>query len=581
VPSAGGKTLSDALHAARVRAHRAALPRLRGPLAGAAGCVCGAALLLALVAAAAPAAAQDAAPRVRARVTYIAGSNVYFDAGSAQGIRAQDTLTVFREADGARLGAVVVLSVTDARAVATFAGRPFALTRGTALLLELPRRGGPAAAAAGADSTAVAKAASEQQAGERARAEPGATPAAARVVQPERAQHTGAPRVSGRLALDFEAMRTTSEPAAGEGWVDEVAAPTLRLRAAVTQLPGGLRLETNLRAAYRHSSVGLFETSPSLRVYQASVEKEFAALPLRLRLGRFYNPYESYGGYLDGVLARVGGQDLGVGVTLGYAPKLGTEGLTTDLPRMSVFLDYHHRGRTLRYDMDLSFHDERPRSDTVAKRRYIGWSQHLAWNGFRIGQRLQADRAPATGEWLVSHLELFVAAPLAAGLHVNGRYALVRPESFPDAPGLPTGRRERASAGLLLVGRVGSASVDGGVVRTQAGETGRSFAASFLLPHTPALGFGFGASAAYWSVGSFTSYHIVPSVRRELGASHVRGAFQVYGSEGVLGDVTYYGTELSITFPLRRGAAGSLGARHRTGGGLTSSQLLASIWTSF
>lgn len=562
---------------------RAALPRPCGTLAAAAqhvrGCA-GAALLLALAAAAAaaPAAAQDAAPRVRARVTYIAGSNIYFDAGSEQGIRAQDTLAVFRQADGARLGAVVVLSVTDARAVATFAGRPFALTRGTALLLELPRHGVPA----GADSTAAAaKAADERQAGERTRTEPAATPAAARAAEPARAQDTAAPRLDGRLALDFEAMRTTSEPAAGEGWVDDVAAPTLRLRAAVTRLPGGLRLETNLRAAYRSSSMGLLETSPSLRVYQASVEKEFTTVPLQLRLGRFYNPYESYGGYLDGVLARVGRQGFGVGVTLGYAPELGTEGFTTDLPRLSAFLDVHHRGRTLRYDMDLSFHDERPRSDTVAARRYIGWSQHLAWNGFRIGQRLQADRAPGTGEWLVSHLELFAAAPLTAGLHVNGRYVLLRPESFPDAPGLPAERRERASAGLLLVGRAGSASVDGGVVRTQAGGMGRSFAASFLLPRTPALGLGFGASAGYWSEGSLTSYHVAPSVTREVGASRVRGAFQVYGSEGALGDVTYYGTELSVAFPLRGGAAGSLGARHRTGGGLTSSQLLASIWTSF
>ena len=97
--------------------------------------------------------------------------------------------------------------------------------------------------------------------------------------------------------------------------MDDVAAPTLRLRAAVTRLPGGLRLETNLRAAYRSSSMGLLETSPSLRVYQASVEKEFTMVPLQLRLGRFYNPYESYGGYLDGVLARVGRQGFGVGVT--------------------------------------------------------------------------------------------------------------------------------------------------------------------------------------------------------------------------------------------------------------------------
>ena len=604
--------MSGARPAASARARRTGLPWVDGVLGACAwrsltaaarrGCG-GIALLVALAASATPAAAQDARPRVRARVTYIAGSDVYLDAGSAQGIRAQDTLVVFREADGARLGSVVVLSVTEARAVATFAGRPFALTRGTPLLLELPRRSGMAgpegaAAAAQADTaaatprtppdqrqagagTTAAAAAGARQAGERASADPGAAPAALPAVEPAAVEYAGGPRVDGRLELDFEAMRTTSAPAAGEGWVDDVAAPTLRLRAAVTRLPGGLRVETNLRAAYRSSSMGLFDASPSLRLYQVSVEKEFAALPLRLRVGRFHNPYESYGGYLDGVLARVGHEDLGVGIALGYAPELGTEGFTTELPRVSVFVDYHRRGRTLRYDTDLSFHDERPRSDTLAERRYIGWSQHVVWNGVRIGQRLQVDRARDTGEWLVSHLDLFAAAPLAAGLHVNGRYALVRPESYPDAPGLPADRRERISAGVLLAGSAGSASVDAGILRAESGGTGRSFAGSFLLPRTPALGFGFGASASYWSEGSITSYHVAPSVTREMGASHARGAFQVYGSAGPLGDVTYCGTELSFTFPLGRGAAGSLGARHRTGGGVTSSQILASFWTSF
>src|SRR5690606_2302505 len=118
VPPAGGGAVIGARRTAHVRACRAALPRPRGVLAGAARRVRGgAALLLVLAASAVPAAAQDAAPRVRARVTYIAGSNVYFDAGAERGIRAQDTLAVFREADGVRLGAVAVLSVTDARAV--------------------------------------------------------------------------------------------------------------------------------------------------------------------------------------------------------------------------------------------------------------------------------------------------------------------------------------------------------------------------------------------------------------------------------------------------------------------------------
>jgi hypothetical protein len=61
---------------------------------------------------------------IPATVVEIAGTNLYFDAGSQQGLAANDTVVVSRADDGTRLGQVLIVETTSTTAVATFAGAP-------------------------------------------------------------------------------------------------------------------------------------------------------------------------------------------------------------------------------------------------------------------------------------------------------------------------------------------------------------------------------------------------------------------------------------------------------------------------
>ncbi|NNF58113.1 MAG: hypothetical protein HKN04_07705, partial [Rhodothermaceae bacterium] len=80
-----------------------------------------------------PVLAQDGS-RIEARVTFIAGQNLYLEAGRDAGLAANDTLRAFR-ADQL-LGMLAVISTTDERAVVTFVGDLFPVTLGDVLTLE-------------------------------------------------------------------------------------------------------------------------------------------------------------------------------------------------------------------------------------------------------------------------------------------------------------------------------------------------------------------------------------------------------------------------------------------------------------
>ena len=77
-------------------------------------------LILLTLCAATTATAQERT--VSARVTEIAGANLYLDAGSNVGLANGDTLIVRRAADVTPVGTFVVVAVTETRAVVAFAG---------------------------------------------------------------------------------------------------------------------------------------------------------------------------------------------------------------------------------------------------------------------------------------------------------------------------------------------------------------------------------------------------------------------------------------------------------------------------
>ena len=87
----------------------------------------GMAVLLLLVCCGLEAYAQET--RIEVQVTYIAGQDIYLDAGQDQGIQTGDTLAVYR--DEVFRGQFVVQRSTATRSVVGFAAAPFPVTLGT------------------------------------------------------------------------------------------------------------------------------------------------------------------------------------------------------------------------------------------------------------------------------------------------------------------------------------------------------------------------------------------------------------------------------------------------------------------
>jgi hypothetical protein len=338
--------------------------------------------LIALVLAApAGAAAQQPARLVRVSIDYLAGENLYISAGSAQGLFAQDTVNAFAETGNTMLGRLVIVNSTKARAVAAYVGAAFPVARGAVLMLEIPQ------AAFARMQTAPAK---------------DTTPPAPPL---ERSAELTSPRAApaeelalhGRIGLDVDASQSTSQWGINPGDEDQhrFHNQVARLRMTLTGLPGGARLFTNLHAS-NYGAVGATGGDLALRIYQASLEKEFTRLPLRLQLGRFYNPYESHSGFWDGGLVRVGGEALGAGVVVGYEPDNANETFSATRPKLSGFLDLHQHRGSIRYDGDLSWHRDQPQFSTN-EREYFGITQRFSWRGAFITQRAQVGMSGGPG----------------------------------------------------------------------------------------------------------------------------------------------------------------------------------------
>ena len=105
-----------------------------------------------------------------------------------------------------------------------------------------------------------------------------------------------------------------------------------------------MRLNTSMRLSHRTSPDEVIQPVTSLRFYQFDLEKRFEAAPLQLHLGRFHNPFDDFSGYWDGMMVHLGDEGLGAGVAVGFEPNLWNETFSSDLPKVSGFLDYTGRG---------------------------------------------------------------------------------------------------------------------------------------------------------------------------------------------------------------------------------------------
>jgi hypothetical protein len=521
-------------------------------------------LLALLLAVPIAAAAQQTSRLVPVNVDYLAGQTLYISAGLAQGLFAEDTVTAFSRSSSVALGRLVIVSSTRARAVAAYVGSGFAVTRGSALLLEIPE-------------TALARLRTAQADDSTNRPRAGPPLERDRAIPPPSSPRSPSFSVHGRMSLDVDASQSTSQWGTNPGEEDRYRFHNQsgQLRFTVNGLPGSARLVSNVRA----TNYGTLSGTPgklALSIYQASLEKDFTSLPLRLQFGRFYNPYESHSGYWDGGLVRVGGENVGGGAAIGYEPENGNETFSAVRPKYSAFVDVHQRRGQLRYDGDFSWHRDQPQFSST-RREFLGMTQHFSWRGAFLTQRVQLGHVP-TGAWSLWQAQITGSIPLIRASRLHARYAAERNDLFD--PGVTGARRERRAIGLSTQGALGYANVEAGTTASGLGTNGRSVMATVGLLRAP-LGLTAGLTGSYWTEGEVESIAWSPTLERSFRSVRTRAAFQLNRTDYATALYLQRGGEVSFVVPVRAGLEVYIALRSDWAGNTTSQRVLTSIWKTF
>ena len=297
------------------------------------------------------AAQEDSTRMGRATISQIAGQNLYLSLEGSPHLFPGDTLALATENAGAN-HLLLVMAADSVRAVASFAGEPFPLTRGGHVQFVL--HPGPRTAPRDA-RPAVSVAAT-----------------AAGYTRPPPARPV---LVSGRLLLSVDGNHTRTEGFGGDPEVlyRDFATPVAALTLNASHLPGDLEFEANVRASHRFATGDLVQPPTLVRVYELSIAKRFRSAPVAFRVGRFLNPYEYFSGYWDGAQLYFGRDHFGVGAVAGFEPKVGNDGFRSEFPKATAFLQSRNRGRSAGYRTDVSFTTVFAR-DTTPAHNFLGWA---------------------------------------------------------------------------------------------------------------------------------------------------------------------------------------------------------------
>jgi hypothetical protein len=514
--------------------------------------------------------AQPADPHVTVRVRQVAGSSIYLDIGTRHGLATGDTLEVSRDSLQAPAGRLTVTASTETRSVLAFAGEPFAVTRGEALTLHLLREPAeavpePAAPVAPPPAAPVAR--------------PARAAAPSRSAMAQSRRLAEGPRPHGRIGLDLSADRSTTQV----GTVDATsidrtfATPAFRLDATVPGVMGGFQLRTSMRLAYRYSSEELIQPPASARVYAAALEREFTSVPLRIALGRFHSPVESYSGFWDGAFLRYGGR-VGLGAMIGFEPDRWNERPSTNLPKATVFLDGRGSGRGWRWAGDFSAHAVRP-NDSLPEHTFFGASQRLSAGPLHLGHDVQVDRDVDRGGWRVSRLRVNGSLDLGPGVQLRGAFS--RRETWVQGATLAffAPRRDRVDAGLALRGGSGYVALDGSRGKDAAGEPTWGATGSFQVGGYS--GAGLSGMVARWS-GSFgNTLMAAPAVSLQLNPAWLRFGYRYYRSDYLDRLLESHSVESSLDVPFGSGLRASGRMRVQWGGKLVGQSFDLSLYRIF
>ena len=528
-----------------------------------------------LVGVAAEVQAQDAL--VPARVTYLAGQNLYLDAGRDAGVMPDDTLAVYR--DGALIGRLVVVSSISDRSVVTFAGEAFPVTLGTTLQLRTPGTPAPAEPEPAPEPIEEEPAVAEEEPVS-PHEEPRRTP-----TRSSRAEKT---RVAGRVMLSMNALQSTTQwPTNGGGSAQRTfLTPSLNLHLTVSDLPQDLRVRTRLRGDYRYSSGRPIDPAFSFRTYELVVEKQFTGFDLRA--GRFSNRYATGDGYWDGVLIHIGDSKKGIGTALGFMPDRSNEGFSAEMPRYGGFAHIEVGDRSsVTYEAEVAYNEIRPTNDLL-NHRFASLSHRLRWQGLSLRNDVQVDRDPLSSEWIASRITVRGAWVPVAGITLHGRYRVRQPYSIYRTQSILSFRRDQIGAGTSL--HLGPAILGGDVAVNYIEDDlngrerdGQAVSGYLQVPRTGMLDLGFSSNSSYWSDDDGSSFFLTTGLTRTFGDARLRFQYQFYrtATANLPDPLVTNSFALHATLPLGGGLYTSSQVRLQQSSTLSSASLYTSLWLAF
>ncbi|HEV2292192.1 MAG TPA: hypothetical protein VGR60_10195, partial [Gemmatimonadales bacterium] len=455
-------------------------------------------------------------------------------------------------------GPLLVVTSTASRSVVAFVGAPYSLTRGDTLALVLHH-------------SALAVAAAPRPSVE------APLPGAA---APPAARRRSALRSDGSLSLDLDLMqtRTTGLGVAPEQVTRNFTTPSIGLRYRLQGMPGGWELSTSIRATQRSSTGGVVDPATLVQVYEAAVVRRTRTS--EVRLGRFFDPYESFSGYWDGVMLHRGTDALGVGVLAGFEPDRGNGGFQSTDPKVGAVLHARTGGAGVRYRSALSVNLVFP-SGAGSTHAIVGVTQGIQLRAFTVSGDLQVDRNPVTTHWVVTRLLGRMSTRLGQSGTIYAGYAIRQPYVDWTVVTVIPYRRDQVNAGFTLWSANGGVSADVSSSQQEGSATQWAYTASGSWRSRTLTATGAGLSTTYWTDHASSGLLFSPSLLRRVGSADLDLVYQYYLSDVAGAHSVSHGIEFGARLPLAARTQLSLRARERLGGYLQSSGIYAGLWYGF
>jgi hypothetical protein len=493
-----------------------------------------------------------------ARVTYVAGNNVYVAVGRDAGILPGDTLSL--ALPGGELQKALVRSAMRDRSVLELPGaadflRPgdlLQLTGYSDLATETP---------ADSPSLIIPPPIAEESA-------PTRSPTSSKRASTSRRRS----RFNGRIMTGVGGLHSETKSSTGltEPTSRGFITPWASLQLQGRDLPYDLAFRTRLRVDYRHTTGR--PTSPDLlvRAYEAVVERSFTGGAVQI--GRFSNRYAVTGGYWDGVLVEYGPKDSGIGASFGFLPIRSNGSFSTETPKVALFAHNRHRVQNLRQTI-FGWYQEIYLPGLQPSRRNFGLSHRAQLSGIASNNRIELDRDPESGNWVVTRGSAQLSGRINRWVSVRGRYEIRQPYSMYRPFAVISYRRDQITTGATIQFQRSSLGADvvwnysyrPGESRAVDGTSFRLYAGASLSPTLR-----FTAAGNYWTSTNGNSSLFNFGASRSFARVFTRLNYQYSRSTRFATNVASHVVSAGLSAPLSRRIRSTADVRFQGGSNLTS-----------